>query len=659
MENCERLTVNAIRILTADAVQKAKSGHPGMPMGAAAMGYAVWGRAMSHNPADPAWPDRDRFVLSSGHGSMLEYSLLYLFGYGLGIEDIKQFRQMGSLCPGHPEKGHTRGVETSTGPLGQGIANAVGMAMAEKHLAAHFNREGFPVVDHYTYCILGDGCMMEGLSSECCSLAGTLGLSKLIALYDDNEISIEGSTDIAFRENVAARFIAQGWRVIDVPDGLDADAVAAALAEATRSDRPVLLDCHTVIGFGAPAQGSAKTHGEPLGADNIAALRKNLGWPSDEPFFVPDEAFEAPRAAAARGAQAQREWEEMFARYRETYPDLAAEWDAWHSDELPHDFLADPSFWAADKPAATRNCSGKTLNYIAGFVPNLFGGSADLTPSNKSGMSGRGDFSAETPDGSNIHFGVREHAMAAICNGIKLHGGLRPYCATFFVFSDYMKHAMRMASLMDLGIPYILTHDSIGVGEDGPTHQPVEQLAGLRAIPGLIVFRPADARETAAGWYAALTEHHPVALVLTRQDLPVYERSGPDALRGGYILSDSEKSTPDCILLGSGSEVAQCVQAQALLREQGVDARVVSMPSMELFERQSPEYKESVLPGAVRARVCVEAGSPQSMYRYAGLDGRVIAMESFGASAPYSVLFPHFGFTPEHVAEVALEIVQR
>ena len=658
MENSERMTVNAIRILTADAVQKAKSGHPGMPLGAAPLGYALWGREMSHNPADPAWPNRDRFVLSAGHGSMLVYSMLYLFGYGLTIEDIRQFRQLGSLTPGHPEWGRTRGVETSTGPLGQGIANAVGMALAEKRLAAHFNREGFPVVDHYTFCILGDGCMMEGLSYESCCLAGTLGLNKLIALYDDNEISIEGSTDLAFREDVPARFAAQGWRVIDVADGSDVDAVAEAIRAAKTSDRPVLIDCHTVIGYGSPTQGTSKTHGEPLGEENIAGLRKALAWPSDEPFFVPEEAFEAPRAAAARGAQAQRAWEELFARYREAYPEHAAEWDAWHSDALPHDFLNDEEYWAAEKPVATRAASGRALNYIARFLPNLFGGSADLGPSNKSILTGRGDFSAETPDGANLHFGVREHAMAAICNGILLHGGLRPYCATFFVFSDYMKHSMRMAALMGLGVPYILSHDSIGVGEDGPTHQPIEQLAGLRAIPGMIVFRPADARETYAGWLAAITEKHPVALVLTRQDVPLFEGSGKEALRGAYILSDSEKPVPDVILIGSGSEVAPCMGAQELLRQQGVDARVVSMPSMELFERQSPEYKESVLPAAVRRRVCVEAGSPQPMYRYAGLDGRVVAMESFGTSAPYKVLFPHFGFTPEHVASVAQELMR-
>ncbi len=653
----ESMVVNAIRILTAEGVQKAKSGHPGMPMGAAPAAYAIWGKEMKHNPADPKWPNRDRFVLSSGHGSMLLYSLLHLFGYGLKIDDLKQFRQFGSLTPGHPEYGHTRGVETTTGPLGQGIANAVGMAMAEKHLAAKFNREGFNVVDHYTYCILGDGCMMEGISHEACSLAGTLQLNKLIAVYDDNEISIEGNTDIAFREDVPARFRAYGWNVIDVKEGNCWKQVDAALKLAKKSDKPTLVVTHTAIGYGSPKQGMSSAHGEPLGEENIAITKKNLGWPCEEPFGVPEEVYECTAKTIEDGAKAQAKWEKLFAEYAKQYPDLKAEWDVWFSDELPVDLTKDEDLFAFEGKSATRNSSGVVLNKLAERIPNLFGGSADLAPSNKSNMKGKGDFSAETPEGQNLHFGVREHAMAAICNGIKLHGGLRPYCATFFVFSDYMKNAMRMASIMNLGIPYILTHDSIGVGEDGPTHQPIEQLAGLRAVPGMIVYRPADSKEVAAGWIAAMTESHPVCLVLTRQDLPLYDKSGLDALKGGYIISDSEKATPDVLLMASGSEVEPCVEAQKLLKEQGVDARVISMPSFELFERQSDEYKESVMPKAVRARVAVEAAATFGWHKYVGLDGAVIGLDHFGASAPYRFLFKEYGFTAENVAETAKKVI--
>ena len=657
MMNREQLVVNAIRVLSAEAVQKAKSGHPGMPMGSAAMAYAVWGKQMKHNPADPKWIDRDRFVLSSGHGSMLIYSLLHLFGYGLTIEDLKGFRQWGSKTPGHPEYKHTRGVETTTGPLGQGVANAVGMAMAERHLAAVFNKEGFDVVNHYTYTILGDGCMMEGISHEACSLAGTLKLNKLIALYDDNEISIEGSTDLAFREDVPARFRAYGWNVIDVLDANCYVQVNAAITLAKKSDKPTLIVCHTAIGYGSPKAGMASAHGEPLGEENVAATKKMLGWPCEEPFCVPDEVYEVTAETQARGKCAQDQWNEKLKKYFEAFPEMKATWEGYFSEELPVDLLSDEDFWKFEGKAATRNSSGEVLNRLAARVPNLFGGSADLAPSNKSNMKGKGDFSAETPEGANVHFGVREHAMAAISNGLKLHGGLRPYCATFFVFSDYMKNAMRMSAIMGLGVPYILTHDSIGVGEDGPTHQPVEHLAGLRAVPGLIVYRPADSREVAAGWYAAMTTDQPVALVLTRQDLPLYEKSGKDALKGGYVISDSEKATPDAILMASGSEVEQCVAAQVLLKAEGVDARVVSMPSFELFEAQSAEYRESVLPNAVRARVAVEAAATFGWHKYVGLDGAVVGIDHFGASAPYKVLFKEFGFTAENVAETAKKVL--
>ncbi|HIU32978.1 MAG TPA: transketolase [Candidatus Pullichristensenella excrementigallinarum] len=654
--NNEKMVVNAIRILSAEAVQKAKSGHPGMPMGAAAMAYAVWGREMKHNPKNPKFVDRDRFVLSSGHGSMLLYSLLHLFGYGLTIEDLKQFRQYGSKTPGHPEYKHTVGVETTTGPLGQGIANAVGMAMAEKHLAAKFNREGFPVVDHNTYCILGDGCMMEGISHEACSLAGTLKLNKLIALYDDNEISIEGSTDIAFREDVPARFRAYGWNVIDVANGNCFAQVDAAIKLAKQSDKPNLIVCHTAIGYGSPKAGQASAHGEPLGEENVALTKKALGWPEGEAFFVPDCVYEETAKAAQRGQEAEDRWNNLMAEYAKAYPELKKEWDIWFSEELPVDLINDEAFWAFDGKAATRNSSGVVLNRLAERIPNLFGGSADLAPSNKSNMKGKGDFSDATPEGDNIHFGVREHAMAAICNGIKLHGGLRPYCATFFVFSDYMKNAMRMSSIMDLSIPYILTHDSIGVGEDGPTHQPIEHLAGLRAIPGLTVFRPADSKEVAAGWITAMTGGRPVALVLTRQDLPLYENSGKDALKGGYILSDCE-GTPDVLLMASGSEVEQCMGAQELLKAEGIKARVISMPSFELFEAQSDAYKESVMPSAVRARVAIEAAATFGWHKYVGLDGQVIGLDHFGASAPYKLLFQEYGFTAENVAATAKKVL--
>ena len=656
--NNERMVVNAIRILTAEGVQKAKSGHPGMPMGAAPAAYAIWGKQMKHNPANPKWINRDRFVLSSGHGSMLIYSLLHLFGYGLKIEDLQQFRQFGSLTPGHPEYGHTVGVETTTGPLGQGIANAVGMAMAEKHLAAKFNREGFNVIDHYTYCILGDGCMMEGISHEACSLAGTLRLNKLIAVYDDNEISIEGSTDLAFREDVPARFRAYGWNVIDVKEGNCWQQVDAALKIAKKSDKPTLVVTHTAIGYGSPKAGMNSAHGEPLGEENIAITKKNLGWPCEEPFAVPQEVYDETAVTIDAGAKAEAEWNALFAEYAKQYPELKAEFDQWFSDELPVDLTKDAELFSFEGKAATRNSSGVTLNRLAERIPNLFGGSADLAPSNKSNMKGKGDFSDETPEGQNIHFGVREHAMAAICNGIKLHGGLRPYCATFFVFSDYMKNAMRMSSIMNLGIPYILTHDSIGVGEDGPTHQPIEQLAGLRAVPGLVVFRPADSKEVAAGWIAAMTEKHPVALVLTRQDLPLYENSGLDALKGGYIISDCDKATPDVLLMASGSEVEPCVEAQKLLKEEGIAARVISIPSFELFEAQSDEYKESVMPKAVRARVAVEAAATFGWHKYVGLDGEVIGLDHFGASAPYKFLFKEYGFTAENVAAIAKKVIK-
>jgi len=656
MGKSEQLTVNAIRILSAEAVQKANSGHPGMPMGMAPAAYALWGKHMKHSPKNPKWADRDRFVLSNGHGSMLLYSLLHLFGYGLSMDEIKRFRQFGSQTPGHPEYGHTVGVETTTGPLGQGVANAVGMALAESHLAAVFNREGFPVVDHCTYVFLGDGCLMEGISHEACSLAGTLKLNKLIAVYDDNKISIEGSTDLAFREDVPARFRAYGWNVIDVPEGNCYKQVSAALRIAKTSSLPTLICCHTDIGYGSPKVGTAAAHGEPLGTEGLAATKVALGW-TYEPFEIPAEVYETCGKAVEAGEEAEACWNAMMKEYAKIYPDLHAQWLIYNNENLPFDPLKDEALWAFDGKMATRNSSGETLNRLAARVPNLIGGSADLAPSNKTHMKGKGDFSAEDRLGANLHFGVREHAMAAMCNGIAVHGGLRPYCATFFAFSDYMKNAMRLSALMNLSIPYVLTHDSIGVGEDGPTHQPVEHLAGLRAMPGMIVFRPADSRETVAGWLTALTAKRPVSLILTRQDLPLYDLSGPIAFKGGYILSDSTKATPDVILIASGSEVEQCVEAQALLKEKNIDARVVSVPSMELFDEQSAEYRESVLPNAVRARVAVEAAASFGWHKYVGLDGAVISVDTFGASAPAKELFKHYGFTGEHIAEKAMTVL--
>ena len=653
----DQKVVNTIRILSAEQVQAAKSGHPGAPMGIAPTAYALWDKVMKYNPADPKWVNRDRYVLSGGHGSALLYTLFHLYGVGgMTIEDLKQFRQLGSKCPGHPEYGHTVGVETTTGPLGQGVANAVGFAMAEKHIAAHFNREGFPVMDHYTYVTCGDGDMMEGISHEAASLAGTLELGKLICIYDKNGITIEGSTDIAFRENVGERFDAYGWQVIDVADGNDWENVYAAIEEAKKDPRPSLIIAQTIIGFGCPAkQGTASAHGEPLGPDNLAEAKKNLGMPAED-FFVEPEVYAHTAETAAKGAKAEKEWEEMFAAYAEKYPELAAEWKIWFSDELPCDLLHDDAFWAFEGSNATRNTSGEALNRLAAHLPNLFGGSADLCPSNKSNMKNSGYFSAETPEGNNIHFGIREHAMSAICNAMALHGGLRAYAATFFCFSDYMKNGMRLSAMMKQKVAYILTHDSIGVGEDGPTHQPVEHLAGLRAIPNLLVFRPADGKETAAAWYASQTDGRPTCIVSTRQNLPTYNEDGREALKGGYILSDCE-GTPDVLLMASGSEVEQMMAAQPILAAEGIKARVISMPCMELFDEQSAEYRESVMPSAVRARVSMEAGVTMPWYKYVGMDGKAIGIDTFGASGPYKKLFPLYGITTEHVVEEAKKVL--
>ena len=656
--NVQQQTVNAIRVLSAEAIQKANSGHPGLPLGSAPIGYTIFADFLKFNPKDTKWDDRDRFVLSAGHGSMLNYSLLYLFGYDISKEDLKNFRQLGYKTPGHPEYGHTPGIETTTGPLGQGIANAVGMAAAEAHLAATFNRDGFPIVDHYTYVLCGDGCLEEGISYEACSFAGTHKLGKLILFYDDNNITIEGDTDITFTEDIPTRFKAQGWQVLKVDDANDLDLLRRTVRKAKAdTERPSIIICKTVIGYGSPLAGSHECHGAPLGEENLKKLKENLGW-TCEPFEIPAEVAEHCGAIARKGASRQGKWKRLFKEYEAAYPDLAALYKQYMSGELP-DLKNDADLFEFTKPDATRNTSFAVLNKLADRIPNLIGGSADLAPSNKSNMKKRGDFTASDKSGSNMHFGIREHAMAAIANGMQLHGGLRAYCATFFIFSDYMKHAMRLSALMHLPVTYILTHDSIGVGEDGPTHEPVEHLIALRSIPGMKVYRPADGKETAAAWISALTGNAPTCLVLTRQNLPQYEHSGLAALKGGYILADSEKQTPDVLLIASGSEVEQCMQAKDILKTKGVDARVVSMPCFEEFEKQPQSYKDEVLPPEVKARVCVEAGSPYSWYKYAGDCGEIIGMSTFGASGPAKKLFEMFGFTADNVVEKAFRSLNK
>lgn len=662
MSNIENLSVNAIRVLSADAIQKANSGHPGLPLGSAPMAYELWAHHMNHNPKNPSWVNRDRFILSGGHGSMLLYSLLHLFGYGLTLDDLKNFRQDGSLTPGHPEYGHTVGVEATTGPLGAGMGMAVGMAMAEAHLAATFNQPEFPIVDHYTFVLGGDGCMMEGISYEAFSLAGTLGLSKLIVLYDSNNISIEGGTDIAFTENVQQRMEAFGFQTITVEDGTDLDAIGKAI-EVAKADtkRPSFITVKTQIGYGCPAkQGKASAHGEPLGEENVKAMKETLGWPLTEAFAVPKEVYDNYEALAKAGADEEEKWNALFKAYAEKYPELKKQWDVYHSDVDADALLNNDEFWSyEDKANATRSLSGKMINRLKDIMPNLFGGSADLAPSNKTNMDGAGDFSKDNYAGRNLHFGVRELAMAAIANGIVLHGGLRPYIATFFVFSDYTKPMLRLAALMKLPVTYVLTHDSIGVGEDGPTHEPIEQLAMLRAMPNVNVFRPADATETAAGWYlAATSKETPTVLVLSRQNLPQLAGSSKDALKGGYLVSEAQGSV-DGIFIASGSEVALAIDAQEKLAGEGVNVRVVSMPSMDIFRQQTAEYQESVLPKNVRARVAVEAAADFGWGSYVGLDGATVTMQGFGASAPGGTLFKKFGFTAEHVADVMKQVLKK
>ena len=659
MDTISKKTINSIRVLAAEAVQKANSGHPGLPLGSAPMAYTLWADFMNHNPKNPKWENRDRFVLSAGHGSTLLYALLHLFEYGLTMEDLKAFRQEGSLTPGHPEYGHTVGIETTTGPLGQGIATAVGMAMAERHLAAKFNKEGYDIVDHYTYALVGDGCLMEGISYEAAAMAGTLKLGKLIVLYDSNDITIEGDTQIAFREDVRARFEAQGFETFFVEDGNDTEAIARALEKAKANlDKPSFIEIKTQIGYGCPKkQGKASAHGEPLGVDNIVEMKEFLGHHHDE-FFVSEDVRAHMSELVKQGEAKELEWNKLFDSYKAAYPELAAEWEKWHSDEAIsldiYDNYTDPQ-----GKKATRNASYDVINHMAGIVPNIFGGSADLAPSTKTYMNGKGDFSAEDYLGNNLHFGIREHAMGAVANGIVVHGGLKAFCSTFFVFSDYMKNPMRLAALMKLPVTYVLTHDSIGVGEDGPTHQPIEQLAMLRSTPNMVTFRPADAKETVAAWeYALNSKTEPVAIVLTRQDLPYLEKTGAEAKKGAYVVAGVKPQDSDIILIGSGSEVQLVVGAVKELEAEGIKATAVSMSSMDVFENQSKEYKESILPSNKTKRVAVEALSSFGWHRYTGFEGQVISMDQFGESAPAARIFEKYGFTVEHVVEVAKEVLK-
>ncbi|MGD9318656.1 MAG: transketolase [Desulfobacteraceae bacterium] len=665
MTSLDELCVNTIRMLSADSVEKANSGHPGMPMGAATMAYVLWTRFFKHNPANPDWSDRDRFVLSAGHGSTLLYSLLHLTGYDLSLEELKNFRQWGSKTPGHPESHITKGVETTTGPLGQGFANGVGMAIAERFLAAHFNRPGHDIVDHHIYGIVSDGDLMEGVSHEAASLAGHLKLGNIIYFYDDNHISIDGSTDLAFTENRVDRFKAYDWHVQTVEDGNDIEAIERAIRAAQEEkDRPSLISVRTHIGYGSPnKQDTASAHGEPLGAEELKLTKENLGWPLEPEFLIPEEALKHFRQALEKGKAWEREWTDRFQAYEKAHPELAAECQGWMSGQLPDGWEKEiPSFPADPKGVATRVASGTVLSAVAPVFPNLIGGSADLAPSNKTFVKGGEVFQGGQYAGRNFHFGVREHGMGSIMNGMALHGGLIPYGGTFLIFSDYMRPPIRLAAMMGLKVIYIFTHDSIGLGEDGPTHQPIEQLAALRAIPNLTVLRPCDANETAEAWRFAL-EHKegPVALALTRQGLPILDRkkfeSAKDLHRGGYVLSDDGDKQPDIILMGSGSEVHVAIEAANKLREKGVAARVVSMPSWELFDKQPEAYRDQVLPPEINTRVAVEAGATQGWHRYLGNKAAVIGIDHFGASAPYKILYEKFGITADRVVEKALQLL--
>ena len=659
-----QLSINSIRFLSVDAIQKANSGHPGLPMGAAPMAYVIWKRFLKHNPSNPAWVDRDRFVLSAGHGSMLLYSLLHLTGYDLSMEELKQFRQLGSKTPGHPENFQTTGVETTTGPLGQGFANGVGMAIAEAFLAARFNRPGFDIVDHYTYSIVSDGDLMEGVAAEAASMAGHLGLGKMIYLYDDNDISIDGSTDITFTEDVGARFESYNWHVQHVEDGNDLDALTAAIEAAKlESGKPSIIIVKTTIGYGSPNKaGTAGIHGSPLGDEEVVLTKRNLGWPEDKKFFVPEEAREHMLESVEEGARSESQWDSLFARYEEEYPELAAQFKLWMSGKFPDGWQDNLPEFAAGEKMATRASSGKTINAIAESIDNFVGGSADLSGSNKTNINGSEDFQKETPGGRYFRFGIREHGMGSIVNGMAVHGGVRPFCGTFLVFSDYMRPAVRLSALMKLPVAYVFTHDSIGQGEDGPTHQPVEHVLSLRAIPNLMTMRPGDANEVAYAWRAAVEQTtRPTALVLTRQGVPTLDRtnlgSAEGTLKGAYVLSDDE-GRPDIILIATGSEVSITLEAAEQLRNDGHAVRVVSMPSWELFEDQTQEYKDSVLLPYVKKRLSVESATTMGWDRYVGSEGKAFGLDRYGESGPGHVLFEHFGFTPDNIAAQAKALLK-
>jgi transketolase len=676
-QTLEELCINTIRFLSADSVQNANSGHPGMPMGAAAMAYTLWSKFLKFNPQDPNWLDRDRFILSAGHGSMLLYSLLHLTGYDLPLDELKRFRQWGSKTPGHPERGHTVGVEVATGPLGQGISNAVGFAIAEAWLAARYNRPGHTIVDHYTYGICGDGDLMEGVSQEAASLAGHLRLGKLIFLYDHNHISLAGSTSLTFTEDVGKRFEAYGWHIRHVHEGNDVEDITAAIEEArAETHKPSLILVKTHIGYGSPKkQDSFEAHGNPLGDEELQAAKKALGWPSMDKFFLPEDAVKHFREIGAKGKAIEGEWKKAFDAYKGAFPAEAAEFEAIYAGKLPENYTADiPKWKPEDKPIATRAAGGQVMNALAKHIPNLVGGSADLNPSTNTALKGLGDFQPAEyggPNaqgavggvwgyaGNNVAFGVREHAMGAAVNGMAAHGGILPFSATFMVFSDYMKPAVRLGALSQLKAFYVFTHDSVAVGEDGPTHEPIEQLAGLRSIPHLNVMRPADANETAACWAYALKHNGPTVFVLTRQNIPHLDTKtakNPDVSKGAYILSEPDGS-PAVILIGTGSEVHLCMKAQEKLKEYGVSSRVVSMPSWSLFEAQDEAYQESVIPKALKKRVTVEAASSFGWAKWAGDEGTIIGIDHFGASAPGGEVMKHFGFTAEHVTSAALRLV--
>lgn len=670
MENSLQLDqrcIDTIRFLSLDAVQKAKSGHPGAPMGAAAMTFTLWDRVLKHNPLDPAWVDRDRFVLSPGHASALLYSMLFLTGYDLSLEELRNFRQWGSKTPGHPEYGLTPGVEATTGPLGQGFANGVGMAIAERWLADHYNREGYDIVNHYTYAIVSDGDLEEGVASEAASLAGTLRLGKMIYLYDDNGVQIDESTDLSFREDVARRFEAYGWQVIGPISGNELDSVESAIHRAQKErERPSIIMCKTVIGFGSPNEGTFEVHGEPFSDEAVRSTKSNAGWPIDNTFYVPQDVLSHMRKSTNRGKEAQEKWKANFSEYSSKYPELSEQFKIQMRGDLPvnWDDKLENLIPSGTNEMATRDASGKVLNALAKHIHALIGGSGDVANSVKVVLKGYGDFGWHEYAGHNVHFGVREHAMGAIANGMSLHGGIIPYTATYLTFSDYMRPPIRLAAMEQIRVIYIFSHDSIGLGEDGPTHQPIEQLMGLRAVPNLTVIRPSDANEAVWAWKVAISNKGPTVLILTRQKVPVINRkecaSANGLERGGYVLWEPSKGKlPNIILIATGSEVSIALAAAKMLSQDGLICRVVSMPSWELFDKQSKEYREEVLPSIVKARVSVEAGSKIGWEHYVGLEGGIIGMERFGASAPAGILFSKFGFTPEHVVDVAKKVIEK